>query len=88
MVSEEGTYHYGDTSRQCSFRPVLYTKRLTLTIWNLEDAGDNEFALEFFQDPGIIGALGRRLFNTPEQIEAHRISTQLLPEHTPLKQPV
>ena len=80
MSDAEETYHYRYTNRKCSFRPILYTERLTLTIWDVDDPRDNEFALEYFQDPAIVGTLGRPLFHTVEQIVVHRTSTQPLPE--------
>lgn len=88
MVVQKPTYYYRGTSRRCSFRPVLQTERLSLTIWDLENDCDNEFGLAFFKDPGVVGAFGKPLFTTVEQVKASRISTQLLPEHTPLKQAV
>lgn len=88
MADQQSTYYYRDTSRRCSFRPVLQTERLNLTIWDLESQSDNEAGLAFFKDAGIVGALGKPLFETVEQVKACRISTQLMPEHIPLKEQV
>jgi hypothetical protein len=88
MAQSEETYQYPKSNRTCSFRPILNTDRLTLTIWDLENEEDNDFALAFHSDPATVGVLGRPMFQTVEQIVAYRRSTTLLAEHTPQKLPV
>lgn len=85
MDSRIHPFRYPTTNRPCSFEPVLRTKRLTLTLWDLDNDNDIADALTFHADPALASAFGRPMFQTPAQVRAYRTSTTLLPEHTPYR---
>jgi RimJ/RimL family protein N-acetyltransferase len=89
MAANESVYYYNTSPRRvCSFRPVISTERLTLTIWDDQDPAHEAWALEFFADEAIHSSLGKPLFHNLERIRAYRASTLLMPEHTPSRLPV
>jgi RimJ/RimL family protein N-acetyltransferase len=90
-LAEPPSYFYPSISlppRPSSFKPILTTARLTLTLVDSRDEVVIAHCINTSNYAGGSHANFNHGVDTPEKWNAKREATQLLPKYTPLKQPL
>ena len=84
-ATQDETFYYLSSSlprKECSFKPILKTQRLTLTILDPRSEEDTAFGLH------CVASGSQFKVDTAEKWHAFRDATKLRPCHTPYKQAV